>query len=260
MTVPTNIPETPMFHTKHKSLHGSKGMKHSIPMEVLQCVLKTVLGIRNDDQIDSFSHWVSYRGYHNFDYVCEHLQSISADFDKYAEYRVNGIKYYLNSNIIHKIEMFSCWMSEKMRDGIHILHDEFLTCLTREQFIEFRQGDITLMSNSRSSHVEPYTPMTTSTGHTKPTAISESQTALNNFKRGTKRDASAFPIFKNDLCFDTFQRSFLAIIKAQGLYDVADPDYDLGDGDHYEQELFQENNPLFILCWLLLFRQKRGVS
>ena len=56
-----------------------------------------------------------------------------------------------------------------------------------------------------------------------------------------KRDASAYPIFKNDLYYDRFQRSFLAIVKAQGLYDVADPDYDPGDSDHYEQELFKEN-------------------
>ena len=57
---------------------------------------------------------------------------------------------------------------------------------------------------------------------------------------GMKRDASAYPIFNNDLYYDTFQRSFLAIIKAQGLYDVADTDNDPGDGDYYEQELFQE--------------------
>ena len=82
--------------------------------------------------------------------------------------------------------------------------------------------------------------MTTFTGYTKSSATSESETALNNSKRGTKRDASAYPIFKNDLYYDIFQRSFLAIIKAQGLYDVADPDYDPGDDDFYEQELFQE--------------------
>ena len=40
--------------------------------------------------------------------------------------------------------------------------------------------------------------------------------------------------------YDTFQTSFLATIKAQGLIDVADPDFDLDDGDNYEQELFQE--------------------
>ena len=57
--------------------------------------------------------------------------------------------------------------------------------------------------------------MTTSTGHTKPTVISESRTALNNIKR-VERDASAYPIFKNDLYYDTIQRSFLAFFKAQG--------------------------------------------
>ena len=59
-------------------------------------------------------------------------------------------------------------------------------------------------------------------------------------KKGTKSDASAYPIFKNDLYCDTFQRSFLAIIKAQGFYDVGDPDYDPDDGDQYDKELFKE--------------------
>ena len=135
--------------------------------------------------------------------------------------------------------MFIKWMSERMKNGSFTLHDEFLTSLTGEQFINFRQKDMKLLSNSRSSHIEPHTPMTTFTGHTKSSPTSASQTALNNFKMSTKRDASAYPIFKNDLYYDTFQRSFLAIIKAEGLYDAADPDYDPGDGDYYEQELFQ---------------------
>ena len=82
--------------------------------------------------------------------------------------------------------------------------------------------------------------MTTFYGHTKPTTISESQTALNNFKKGTRRDAPAYPIFKNDLYYDTFQGSFLAVIKAQGLYDVADPDHDNNDYNQYDKELFKE--------------------
>ena len=48
-----------------------------------------------------------------------------------------------------------------------------------------------------------------------------------------------FPIFKNDKYYDTFQRSFLANLKAQGLYDVADPDHDPENGDIYEKELFK---------------------
>ena len=82
--------------------------------------------------------------------------------------------------------------------------------------------------------------MTTFYGHTKPTTISELQTALTNFKKGTERDSSAYPIFKNDLYYDTFQRSFLAVIKAQELYDVADPVYDPDNSDQYDKELFKE--------------------
>ena len=81
--------------------------------------------------------------------------------------------------------------------------------------------------------------MTSVLGEFKHQTPSESQTALNNFKKGTKRDASVYPIFKNDKYYHTFQRSFLANLKAQGLYDVADPDYDPEDGDTYEQELFK---------------------
>ena len=81
--------------------------------------------------------------------------------------------------------------------------------------------------------------MTSFPSEFKQTTQSESKTALNNFKKGTKRDASVYPIFKNDKYYDTFQRSFLANLKAQGLYDVADPDHDPESGDIYEQELFQ---------------------
>ena len=81
--------------------------------------------------------------------------------------------------------------------------------------------------------------MTSFPSEFKQTTQSETKTALNNFKKGTKRDASVYPIFKNDKYYETFQRSFLANLKAQGLYDVADPDHDPESGDIYEQELFQ---------------------
>ena len=99
--------------------------------------------------------------------------------------------------------------------GIHILHDHFLISLTREDYMQFRKIDIEPMPNTRSSHSEPPQLMTTFSGQTKPITISELQPPLNNFKKGTKRDGSAYHIFKNDLYYDTFQRSLLAVIKAQ---------------------------------------------
>ena len=85
MTVPTSIPEAPMVHTEHESLHGSKGTNTSIAMEILQHVLKTVMGIMDDDQLESFSHWMFYRGFYNFTDLCDQLYHISEDIYNCAE-------------------------------------------------------------------------------------------------------------------------------------------------------------------------------
>ena len=160
------------------------------------------------------------------------------DINKYGDFEWNGVKDHIGPNIALKIKGFTNWMN--LKKDITILYDHFLLSLTREDYMEFRKMDIEPAPNTTSYHGEPTKPMTTFYGHTKPTTISESQTALNNFKRGTKRDASAYTVIKNDLYSDNFQRSFMAVIKAQGLYDVVDPDYDPDDGDQYKRELFQE--------------------
>ena len=61
MTVPTYICEPPNAHTKQKSFHRSKGKNHPIPMELYHHVFDTVLGIFEDDQLESIYNWISYR-------------------------------------------------------------------------------------------------------------------------------------------------------------------------------------------------------
>ena len=136
-----------------------------------------------------------------------------------------------------KLKSFVRWMTHE--DRPYELHDDFLATLTRERCLKFRHMDILSFSASSPSHHEPSKLKTSFSGESKHQTPSESQTALNNFKKGTKRDASVYPIFKNDKYYDTFQRSFLANLKAQGLYDVADPDHDPENGDTYEKELFK---------------------
>ena len=52
---------------------------------------------------------------------------------------------------------------------------------------------------------------------------SESYITLTNFKKGIKRDASAYPIFKNERYYNTFIRHFKATAKAQGLSTLMAP-------------------------------------
>ena len=68
---------------------------------------------------------------------------------------------------------------------------------------------------------------------------SESYISLTNFKKGIKRDASAYPIFKNKRYYNTFIRHFKATAKAQGLNSLMDPNFTPGS-DEYEQQLFQD--------------------
>ena len=68
---------------------------------------------------------------------------------------------------------------------------------------------------------------------------SESYITLTNFKKGIKRDASAYPILKNERYYNTFIRHFKATAKAQGLSTLMDPNFTPGS-DEYEQQLFQE--------------------
>ena len=80
----------------------------------------------------------------------------------------------------------------------------------------------------------PATPRSMVTSQT-----SESYITLTNFKKGIKRDASAYPILKNERYYNTFIRHFKATAKAQGLNTLMDPNFTPGS-DEYEQQLFQE--------------------
>ena len=80
----------------------------------------------------------------------------------------------------------------------------------------------------------PATPRSMATSQT-----SESYITLTYFKKGVKRDASAYPILKNERYYNTFIRHFKATAKAQGLNTLMDPNFTPGS-DEYEQQLFQE--------------------
>ena len=80
----------------------------------------------------------------------------------------------------------------------------------------------------------PVTPRSMATSE-----ASESYITLTNFKKGIKRDASAYPIFKNERYYNTFIRHFKATAKAQGLSTLMDPNFTPGS-DEYGQQVFQE--------------------
>ena len=183
---------------------------------------------------------MEYKQYRSIDDFYESSYNDQENFDTKGpatEYTWKGKMNHLSPIVAQKLKCFVKWMTHE--DRPYELHDDFLATLTRDSYLKFRHMDTQSFSASSPSHHEPYKLKTSFSGESKHQIPSESQTALNNFKNGTKRDASVYPIFKNDKYYDTFQRSFLANLKAQGLYDVADPDHDPENGDSYEKELFK---------------------
>ena len=236
MSTPTNLPETPMSETEKDSFFGSKEKFH----QQLQDIFQTILRLTGTDHFDQLCQWMEYKQYYTIDDFYENSYHDLENFDNKGpatEYKWKGKTNHLSPIVAQKLKCFIKWMTQEERP--YELHDDFLATLTRDNYLKFRHLDTQSFSSSPSSHHEPSKLKTSFQGEFKHQTTSESQTALNNFKKGTKRDASVYPIFKNDKYYDTFQRSFLANLKAQGLYDVADPDHDPESGDICEKELFK---------------------
>ena len=236
MSTPTNIPKTPMGETVHDSFFESKEKFH----QQLQDIFQTIMSLTGPDQFDQLCQWMEYKQYLTIDDFYDSSYNDPEKFDTKGpatEYKWKGKMNHLSANVAQKLKSFVRWMTHEERP--YELHDDFLATLTRESYLKFRHVDTQSFSASSPSHHKPHQLKTSSPGESKHSTPSETQTALNNFKKGTKRDASVYPIFKNDKYYDTFQRSFLANLKAQGLYDVADPDHDPEIGDIYEKELFK---------------------
>ena len=236
MSTPTNNPKTPMGETEQVSYPKSKEKFQ----QQLQDIFQTILKLTGPDQFDQLCQWMEYKQYLTIDDFYDNSCDDPEKFDTKGpatEYKWKKKMNLLSANVAQKLKSFVRWMTHE--DTPYELHDDFLATLTRETYLKFRNLVTQSLPTLPPSHHEPQQLMTSFPSEFKQTTQSEFKTALNNFKKGTKRDASVYPIFKNDKYYDTFQRSFLANLKAQGLYDVADPDHDPQSGDIYEQELFQ---------------------
>ena len=236
MSTPTNIPKTPMGETEQDSFFESKEKFQ----QHLQDIFQTIMRLTGPDHFDQLCQWMEYKQYHTIDDFYENSYDDLENFDTKGpatEYKWKGKINHLSPIVAPKLKCFVKWITHE--DRPYELHDTFLATLTRERYLKFRHMDTLSFSTSSPSHHEPSKLKTSFSGEPKHQTPSESQTALNNFKKGTKRDASVYPIFKNDKYYDTFQRSYLANLKAQGLYDVADPDHDHENGDIYEKKLFK---------------------
>ena len=189
MSTPTNIPETPMGETEQDSFFESKEKFQ----QQLQDMFQTILRLTGPDQFDQLCQSMEYNQYHTIDDFYDSSYNDPEKFDTKGpatEYKWKGKMNHLSPNVAHKLKCFVGWMAHE--DRPYELHDDFLATLTRDDYLQFRHMDsqsFKSFSVSSPSHHEPSKLKTSFSGVSKHQTPSESQTALNNYKKGPQRKA-----------------------------------------------------------------------
>ena len=226
----TLIPPTP---AANKSVE-----QHQEPSEQdsFNHLLYKVLRLTSE-QVQDLNDWMEHRGIPNVhEVIAQNLCKPHALEDN-LKFITQGRTCYIQSNVMISLSLMityikHCRYSTKSKHFGPFYYiqidpqdyDEWHTT-TPEEEIHFQ---------TPFKFGSPTTPRSTVSSE-----ASESYIILTNFKNGIKRDASAYPIFKNERYYNTFIRHFKATAKAQGLNSLMDPNFTPGSDEH-EQQLFQE--------------------
>ena len=169
-----------MGETEQDSFFGSKEKFH----QQLQDIFQTILRLTGTDHFDQLCQWMEYKQYYTIDDFFENSYHDLENFDNKCpatEYKWKGRANHLSPIVAQKLKCFIKWMTHEERP--YELHDDFLATLTRDSYLKFRHLDTQSFSSSPLSHHEPSKFMTSFQGEFKHQTTSESQTALNNFKK-----------------------------------------------------------------------------
>ena len=116
----------------------------------------------------------------------------------------------------------------------HVLEPDNFLHITFHQFMSWKLNEITTSSPSPPPSVTAYDPRA-------PPSNPSCSTQLLNFKRGIKRDISAYPTLKDEKYYESFKRSVLVTARAHDCEEILQPAFrPRGDADSLE--LFRLKN------------------
>ena len=159
----------------------------------LQDIFQTILKLTGPDHFDQLCQWMEYKQYLTIDDFYDNSYNDPGKFDTEGpatEYKWKGKMNHLSPIVAQKLKCFVKWMAHE--DRPYELHDDFLATLTRDNYLQFRHMDsqsFKSFSTSSPSHHEPSKLKTRFSGKSKHQTPSESQTALNNYKKRYQRRA-----------------------------------------------------------------------
>ena len=226
----TFIPPTPTA-TKSAEQHEEPSEQDS-----LNHLLFKVLRLTSE-QVQDLNDWMKHRGFPNVHEIIVQNFRNPHELKDDLQFIRESKTYYIQANVMVSLSLMTTYIKH-LRYLAKAKHfgPFYYIQIDPQDYDEWRistpEEEIHFQTPSKFG--SPATPRSMATSK-----ASESYITLTNFKKGIKRDASAYPIFKNERYYNTFIRHFKATAKAQGLSTLMDPNFTPGS-DEYGQQLFQE--------------------
>ena len=226
----TFIPPTPAA-TKSAEQHEEPSEQDSFN-HLLYKVLRL-----NSEQVQDLNDWMAHRGIPNVhEVIAQNFRKPHALEDN-PKFITQGKTSYIQSNVMISLSLMISYIKHCQYSAKSKYFGPFYYIqIDPQDYDEWRTSppEEEIQFQTPSKFGSATTPRSNVSSET-----SESYITLTNFKKEIKRDASAYPIFKNERYYNTFIRHFKATAKAQGLNSLIDPNFTPGSHEH-EQQLFQE--------------------
>ena len=226
----TFIPPTPAAN-KSAEQHGEPSEQDSFNHLLFKVLRLT------SEQVQDLNDWMKHRGIPNVhEVIAQNFRKPHALEDDLQFIREDK-PCYIQSNVMISLSMMITYIKHLRYSAKTKYFGPFYYIqIDPQDYDEWRttppEEEVHFQTPSKLG--SPATPRSMATS-----VASESYITPSNFKKGIKRDASAYPIFKNERYYNTFIRHFKATAKAQGLNSLMDPNFTPGS-DEYEQQLFQD--------------------
>ena len=244
----TFIPPTPAAH-KSAEQHGEPSEQDSFNHLLFKVLRLT------SEQVQDLNDWMKHRGIPNVHEVIAQNFCKPHALEDDLQFIREDKPCYIQSNVMISLSLMITYIKHLRYSAKTKYFGPFYYIqIDPQDYDEWRttppEEEIHFQTPSKLG--SPATPRSMATS-----VASESYITLSNFKKGIKRDASAYPIFKNERYYNTFIRHFKATAKAQGLNSLMDPNFTPGS-DEYEQQLFQDQQDF--LYSVLIFSLKTDFS
>ena len=226
----TFIPPTPTA-TKSAEQHEEPSEQDSFNHLLFKVLRLT------SEQVQDLNDWMKHRGFPNVHEIIVQNFRNPHELKDDLQFIRESKTYYIQANVMVSLSLMTTYIKH-LRYLAKAKHfgPFYYIQIDPQDYDEWRistpEEEIHFQTPSKFG--SPATPRSMATSE-----ASESYITLTNFKKGIKRDASAYPIFKDERYYNTFIRHFKATAKAQGLSTLMDPNFTPGS-DEYEQQLFQE--------------------